>query len=380
MSRSFSDDNLIGNVDVSKNLKKKQQPFVRADLLDLANLDAEISKRFGSRGDVASKVPEPKEAVHYEWQIDMDKLVLGSVIAQGSYGTVHRGTYEGKEVAVKLLDWGEEDTMSRSQLSVLRQAFQQEVTVWSKLDHPNITGFLGASMGGQEGFAIPSLQPGAKGGMRVSGNICCVVVEYVPGGNLKDYLIRHRRKKLPLKTVVQLALDMARGLDYLHSKKIVHRDVKTENMLLDKRNCIKIADFGVARVESANPMDMTGETGTLGYMAPEVLDGKPYNRKADVYSYGICLWEMYACDMPFPSLTLKEMQAVVKQGLRPTVPSCCPPALSNVMRRCWSSAPKDRPQMNEVVKMLEGVSLKGGRSMIADDLDPHQSCFCFGKW
>ena len=61
-------------------------------------------------------------------------------------------------------------------------------------------------------------------------------------------------------------------LCYLHSKKIVHRDVKTENMLLDKTRTVKIADFGVARVEASNPSDMTGETGTLGYMAPEVFD------------------------------------------------------------------------------------------------------------
>lgn len=59
-------------------------------------------------------------------------------------------------------------------------------------------------------------------------------------------------------------------LSYLHSKKIVHRDVKTENMLLDRHRTVKIADFGVARVEASNPNDMTGETGTLGYMAPEV--------------------------------------------------------------------------------------------------------------
>lgn len=70
--------------------------------------------------------------------------------------------------------------------------------------------------------------------------------------------------------VVQTALDLARGLCYLHSQKIVHGDVKTENMLLDKSRIVKIADFGVARVEASNPDDMTGETGTLGYMAPEI--------------------------------------------------------------------------------------------------------------
>lgn len=119
-------------------------------------------------------------------------------------------------------------------------------------------------------------------------------------------------------------------------------------MLLDTRRTLKIADFGVARVEAQNPKDMTGETGTLGYMAPEVpipcqnsetvfnevifylwakqdksltwkfhvqvLDGKPYNRKCDVYSFGICLWEIYCCDMPYPDLSFADVSsAVVRQ-------------------------------------------------------------------
>ncbi|GAB2296641.1 hypothetical protein Dimus_030751 [Dionaea muscipula] len=154
-------------------------------------------------------------------------------------------------------------------------------------------------------------------------NICCVVVEYLPGVALKSYLIKNRRKKLPFKVVIQLALDLARGLSYLHSQKFVHRDVKTENILLDKSRTLKIADFGVARVEASNPSDMTGETGTLGYMAPEVLNGNPYNRKCDVYSFGICLWEIYCCDMPYPDLSFAkvttavvcQLGAIVEEGL-----------------------------------------------------------------
>ncbi|CAI8592130.1 unnamed protein product [Vicia faba] len=128
---------------------------------------------------------------------------------------------------------------------------------------------------------------------------CCVIVEFLTGGTPKQYLIKNRGKKLAYKIVVQLVLDLSRGLSYLHSKKIVHRDVKLKNMLLDGNQNLKIADFGVARVEAMNPSDMTAEIGTLRYMAPEVFDGKPYNRTCDVYSFGICLWEIYCCDMPY---------------------------------------------------------------------------------
>ncbi|CAI8594692.1 unnamed protein product [Vicia faba] len=113
--------------------------------------------------------------------------------------------------------------------------------------------------------------------------------------NTETILDKNKRKKLAYKIVVQLALDLSRGLSYLHSKKIVHRDVKSENMFLDGNRNLKIVDFGVAHVEVMNPSDMTGETRTLEYMAPKVLDGKPYNRTWDVYSFGIFLWEIYCC-------------------------------------------------------------------------------------
>ncbi|RYR56722.1 hypothetical protein Ahy_A05g022407 isoform D [Arachis hypogaea] len=209
-------------------------------------------------------------------------------------------------------------------------------------------------------------------------NICCVVVEYLAGGALKSFLIKNRRRKLAFKVVIQLALDLARGLSYLHSQKIVHRDVKTENMLLDKTRTVKIADFGVARVEASNPNDMTGETGTLGYMAPEVLNGNPYNRKCDVYSFGICLWEIYCCDMPYPDLSFSEItSAVVRQNLRPEIPRCCPSSLANVMKKCWDANPDKRPEMDEVVSLLEAIDTSKGGGMIPPD--QQQGCLCFRK-
>lgn len=218
-----------------------------------------------------------------------------------------------------------------------------------------------------------------NGQMGMPSNLCCVVVEYLPGGALKSYLIKNRRKKLAFKVVVQMALDLARGLSYLHSQKIVHRDVKTENMLLDKTRTVKIADFGVARVEASNPNDMTGETGTLGYMAPEVLNGNPYNRKCDVYSFGICLWEIYCCDMPYPDLSFSEVtSAVVRQNLRPEIPRCCPSSLTNVMKRCWDANPDKRPEMDEVVPLLEAINTTKGGGMIPHD--QAQSCLCFRKY
>lgn len=367
--------------------------FVRADQIDLKSLDEQLerhlsraltmekSKKKDELGDYQSSSINTSNNINNsnnnnarpEWEIDASKLIIKAVIARGTFGTVHRGIYDGLDVAVKLLDWGEEGQRTAAEIASLRAAFTQEVAVWHKLNHPNVTKFIGAKMG-SSGLQIQT----ESGLISMPSNICCVVVEYLPGGALKNYLIKNRRKKLAFKVVHQLALDLARGLSYLHSQKIVHRDVKTENMLLDKSRTLKIADFGVARVEASNPSDMTGETGTLGYMAPEVLNGDPYNRKCDVYSFGICLWEIYCCDMPYPDLSFSEVtSAVVRQNLRPEIPRCCPSSLSNVMKKCWDANPDRRPEMDEVVSLLEAIDTSKGGGMIP--VDQQQSCFCFQR-
>ncbi|KAI3995064.1 hypothetical protein MKX01_020836 [Papaver californicum] len=309
-----------------------------------------------------------------EWEIDLSKLSMKDVIAHGTYGVVYKGVYDGQDVAVKVLDWGAEGVATTA---TRRASFEQEVAIWHKLDHPNITKFIGASMG-TSNLEIPSTNSdGTQGSF--PANACCVVVEYLPG-TLKNFLIKHRNRKLPYKTVIQLALDLARGLSYLHSKQIAHRDVKTENMLMDKKRTLKIADFGVARVEAKDPRDMTVLTGTLGYMAPEVLHGDPYNKMCDVYSYGICLWEIYCCDIPFPDLVnhVDVSSAFIQQPLPPEIPRCCPSALTKIIRRCWSGYPENRPDMAEVVRLLEALDISKGGGMIPEGQGQKSGCFCFG--
>ncbi|XP_055827288.1 serine/threonine-protein kinase STY13-like [Solanum dulcamara] len=386
-------------------MEKGSDGFVRADQIDLKSLDEQLERhlnRTWTMEKTNKKKPLDDSCINYstataaaatvtaaaasfslsssvkprqrhDWEIDPSKLIIKSVIARGTFGTVHRGVYDGQDVAVKLLDWGEEGHRTDAEIASLRAAFTQEVSVWHKLDHPNVTKFIGATMG-SSGLNLQT----ENGHIGMPSNICCVVVEYLPGGALKSYLIKNRRRKLAFKVVVQMALDMARGLSYLHSQKIVHRDVKTENMLLDKTRTVKIADFGVARIEASNPNDMTGETGTLGYMAPEVLNGNPYNRKCDVYSFGICVWEIYCCDMPYPDLSFSEVtSAVVRQNLRPDIPRCCPSSLANVMKRCWDANPDKRPEMDEVVSLIEAIDTSKGGGMIP--VDQQQGCFCFRR-
>ncbi|KAL6894074.1 hypothetical protein ACP4OV_008172 [Aristida adscensionis] len=415
--------------------------YVRADKIDLKNLDVQLertrsrawlerqrSARAGAAAataTAAAPTPAPARPPLLEWEIDVAKLEIQSQVAHGTFGVVYRGTYDGRDVAVKVLDWGQEGLDSSAKH---REAFEKEVAVWQKLDHPNVTKFVGALMGTSQ-LRIPRQQQqkpssgvGSGAGARAAaagGECCVVVVEFQHGGTLKTLLYNHRDRKLPYKKVVQLALDLARGLSYLHARRIVHRDVKAENMLLDRKRTLKIADFGVARVEAAAAAgEMTGQTGTLGYMAPEVLEGRPYDHKCDVYSFGILLWETYCCAMAYPNYSIADISyhvvklvsararrrpwrrrpaglpaassasplarslfivwLVAAQGIRPDIPRCCPRALAEIMARCWDAKPELRPEMAEVVAMLERIDTGGGKGGMTPVDDVAQGCFCFG--
>ncbi|KAL0389474.1 UNVERIFIED_CONTAM: Serine/threonine-protein kinase STY8 [Sesamum calycinum] len=307
--------------------------FLRADKIDFKTWDVQLEKhlsRAWSRDTEAHNKPE-------EWEIDLAKLDIKNVIAHGTYGTVYKGVYDGQDVAA-MSAGGEDGIATAAESAALRASFKQEVAVWQKLDHPNVTKFIGASMG-TSNLKIPSQGTLAGSFNSLPSRACCVVVEYIPGGTLKKFLIRNSRKKLAFRVVIQLAVDLARG---------------------------------------SESTDMTGNTGTLGYMAPEVLDGKPYNRKCDVYSFGICLWEIYCCDMPYPDLSFADVSAaVVQQNLRPEIPRCCPGGFASIMRKCWDAKPENRPEMDEVVRLLEAVDTSKGGGMIPDD--QAGGCFCFRR-
>ncbi|KAL8105067.1 serine/threonine-protein kinase 52-like [Apium graveolens] len=343
----------------------------RADRVDLKNLDVQLEKHLNRVQPINSKPHLPTE----DWELDLSKLDIRYYKARGSYGTVYRGTYDKQDVAVKLLDWGDDGKATSKQTAAVRAAFRQEVSVWHQLDHPNVTKFVGASVG-TSNIKIPSKSFTTNEPANLPARACCVVVEFLSGGTLKDLLYKNRKRKLRFKIVVQLALDLARGLSYLHSNKIVHRDVKAENMLLDARGNLKIADFGLARFEALNPEDMTGETGTFVYMAPEVIDGKAYDRKCDVYSFAICLWEIYCCDRPYAKLSSADASSqVVQQNLRPKIPRCCPSSFANIMRKCWDANPENRPSMEEAVRMLEAIDTSKGGGKVPKD--QARGCFCF---
>ncbi|CAI9301911.1 unnamed protein product [Lactuca saligna] len=287
-----------------------------------------------------------------QWQetIDPQNLVVGKVIGHGSEGVVYKGSYKGQTVAVKVLDDNGKKKISEDSMGIVKLGLMEEVEVWKNLDHPNVTKMIGATMsmitsGSRHKIKNPKPE-----------NNFCVVSEYLKGGSLRSYLLKlkHQDKKLPYKTVIRFAIDIAKGLSYLHSQKVIHRDVKPGNMLIDKKQTIKLADFGESEIEPPELLITCGERGTRGYMAPELVSKHPHGRKCDVYSFGICLWEIYCCDTAY-TYDLGILTPDIYKYTRPSIPRHCPRSLAKLMEQCWDMDPTKRPEMKEVVVILEEI-------------------------
>ncbi|KAJ0252474.1 Serine/threonine-protein kinase STY46 [Hirschfeldia incana] len=261
------------------------------------------------------------------WEINLKQLKFGHKIASGSYGDLYKGTYYSQEVAIKILKPERLD-------SELEKEFSQEVFIMRKVRHKNVVQFIGACT------KPPHL---------------CIVTEFMPGGSVYDYL--HKQKgvfKLP--ALFKVAIDICKGMNYLHQNNIIHRDLKAANILMDENEVVKVADFGVARVKAQTGV-MTAETGTYRWMAPEVIEHKPYDHKADVFSYGIVLWELLTGKLPYEYMTpLQAAVGVVQKGLRPKIPKKTHPKMRELMERLWEKDPTLRPDFAEIKEQLEEIA------------------------
>ncbi|GLE08823.1 hypothetical protein PINS_up020247 [Pythium insidiosum] len=148
-------------------------------------------------------------------------------------------------------------------------------------------------------------------------------------------------------------------MNYLHLCSIMHRDLKSGNVLLDAHGTVKISDFGLSCVlDMSGSHDLTAETGTYRWMAPEVIRHEPYSTKADVYSFGVVLWEMIAKDQPFRGLTpIQAAFAVARQQMRPALPRHTPLKIGELVEHCWHQDPNRRPDFSAILEALPLVKL-----------------------
>ncbi|CAL9082135.1 unnamed protein product [Musa textilis] len=264
-----------------------------------------------------------------QWSADMSKLLIGNKFATGRHSRIYHGKYKERDVAIKLMSQPEEDA---ALAAALEQQFTSEVALLFPLRHPNIITFVAACK---------------------KPPVFCIITEYMAGGSLRKYLHKQEPYSLPHDLILKFSLDVARGMNYLHSQGIIHRDLKSENILVGEDLSVKVADFGISCLESQSGSGK-GFTSTYRWMAPEMIKGKSHTRKVDVYSFGIVLWELLTALIPFHDMTPEQAAyAVAHKNARPPLPASCPVAFSRLMHKCWAANPDKRLQFDEIIGILE---------------------------
>jgi len=254
-------------------------------------------------------------------EIECDKKIkLGS----GAFGDVFKGKLRGKEVAIKKLSFQQfdQDTLNE---------FTKEVGVMMKLRHPNVLLFMGACTS--------------------PGNLA-MITEMMPRGSVYD-LLQNKDAKISFQLRLSFAKDAIMGMNWLHcyNPPILHLDLKTHNLLIDENWIVKVADFGLSRTKSQTVSK--GKAGSPVYMAPEMLLDLGYDEKADIYSFGIVLWELFTQEEPYKDKFKSFddlVEAVTKKGKRPDIPETCPAKLKTLIQQCWNPSPAIRPSFAKILK------------------------------
>ncbi|KAI8525734.1 hypothetical protein RHMOL_Rhmol13G0253000 [Rhododendron molle] len=252
-------------------------------------------------------------------------------------GTFCIATWRGIQVAVKRL--GEEVTADEDKV----RAFRDELALLQKIRHPNVVQFLGA---------VTQSSP------------MMIVTEYLPKGDLRLYL--KKKGALTAPTAVRLALDIARGMNYLHENRpeaIIHRDLEPSNILRDDSGCLKVADFGVSkllkvtsRVKEDRPL--TCQDNSCRYVSPEVFKNEEYDTKVDVFSFALILQEMIEGCLPFSAKQENDVPKAYASNVRP--PFRAPAkhyahGLKELIEECWNESPAKRPTFRQIISRLETI-------------------------
>ncbi|XP_027913081.1 integrin-linked protein kinase 1-like isoform X2 [Vigna unguiculata] len=234
-----------------------------------------------------------------DWEVDPSELDFSHsvCIGKGSFGEIVKAHWRGTPVAVKRI------LPSLSDDRLVIQDFRHEVNLLVKLRHPNVVQFLGA---------VTDKKP------------LMLITEYLRGGDLHKYL--KDKSSLSPSAAINFGLDIARGMAYLHNEPnvIIHRDLKPRNVLLVNTSAdhLKVGDFGLSKlikVQSSHDVyKMTGETGSYRYMAPEVFKHRRYDKKVDVFSFAMILYEMLEGEPPFSNYEPYDGAKYVAEGHRPS--------------------------------------------------------------
>ncbi|XP_030159085.1 tyrosine-protein kinase ABL2 isoform X5 [Lynx canadensis] len=264
--------------------------------------------------------------IHDKWEMERTDITMKHKLGGGQYGEVYVGVWKkySLTVAVKTL---KEDTMEVEE-------FLKEAAVMKEIKHPNLVQLLG----------VCTLEPPFY-----------IVTEYMPYGNLLDYLRECNRDEVTAVVLLYMATQISSAMEYLEKKNFIHRDLAARNCLVGENHVVKVADFGLSRL-------MTGDTYTahagakfpIKWTAPESLAYNTFSIKSDVWAFGVLLWEIATYGMsPYPGIDLSQVYDLLEKGYRMEQPEGCPPKVYELMRACWKWSPADRPSFAETHQAFE---------------------------
>ncbi|KAL2915233.1 hypothetical protein HK105_205098 [Polyrhizophydium stewartii] len=303
------------------------------------------------------------------------QFVKVKVVGRGAHGMaiLCRRKQDNSPVVVKELFTS---SMSEDE----KQHSLNEIKVLTILRHPNIIAYYDSFTGtGMMEFEIMGItsggtvnRPGAnrrssdkkkvvvsEGGGRASlkkeklPSTLMIVMEYADGGTLSDYLdeLAAEKQLLPLEDIMNLFCQIALALNHIHSHKILHRDLKTNNILISgtgKYKVLKIGDFGISKIMSAETKAET-VVGTPAYISPELCEGKPYNEKSDIWALGCVLYEIICLKKMFSAHNLPALVLKILRGTYDPLPSQYPAKLAELVQSCVELEPSNRPFMPDII-------------------------------
>jgi len=266
-----------------------------------------------------------------EWELNRSDIEMGQKLGGGQYGEVYKALLKKRKlnipVAVKTF---REETMEAKE-------FLKEASVMKKVRHPCLVQLLGVCT-----RELPFF----------------IVTEYMPKGNLLDYLRGPDGKDLEAVTLVYMAQQVASAMAYLESLNMIHRDLAARNCLVGEHSQVKVADFGLSRLMESDVYNAReGAKFPIKWTAPEALAYNKFSIKSDVWAFGVLLWELATYGMsPYPGVELSQVYELLETGYRMQCPEGCPPAVYKLMRRCWEWDSEKRPTFKEMSSDLNGMS------------------------